>query len=246
MSFDSQQVSFLYAFIAGVLSFLSPCVLPLFPSYVTFITGLSLEEFNSGEGRGRVLRLTFLNSLFYIFGFSAVFIALGASATLLGQLLFDYQKIITKIGGVLIILFGLFIAGILKLDFLKREKKIHLLKKPAGYFGSFLVGATFAFAWTPCVGPILSAILLYASTKNKITEGIWLLSVYSLGLGLPFLLSSLALSTFLTHYNKFKKYYRYIMIFSGLLLIIIGILILTDHFSRLSGYLGLLPGLSGF
>lgn len=246
MSFDSQQVSFLYAFIAGVLSFLSPCVLPLFPSYVTFITGLTLEEFAASEGRWRVSYLTFFNSLFYILGFSAVFVALGASATFIGQFLYDYQNVIMKLGGVLIIIFGLFISGIIKMDFLQREKKIYLMQKPAGYFGSFLVGATFAFAWTPCVGPILSSILLYASTKHKITEGVFLLSAYSLGLGLPFFLSSMALNTFISHYEKLRKYYRYIMIISGILLIIVGILILTDHFRRLSGYLSILPGVSGF
>lgn len=246
MSFDSQQVSLFMAFLAGILSFLSPCVLPLFPSYVTFITGLTLEEFSQSESRGRIVRLTLLNSIFYILGFSAVFVALGASATFLGQFLFDYQNVIMKIGGVLIIIFGLFIAGILKIDFLQREKKIFLFQKPAGYFGSFLVGATFAFAWTPCVGPILSSILLYASTQNTLGEGVLLLCAYSLGLGIPFLLSSLMINSFISYYDRFKKYYRYIMIFSGILLIIMGILILTEYFRYFSGYFARLPGISKF
>ena len=193
------DISFTLAFLAGILSFLSPCVLPLLPSYISFITGMSFEDLTGSADRKRVRNLTITNSLIFIAGFSAVFIALGASSSVAGQILFRYQEWLRIIGGILIIIFGLFIAGFLKLDFLMRERKVHLAGKPAGYIGTFAIGMTFAAGWTPCIGPILGSILLYAGAKGSAVYGIKLLSVYSLGLAVPFFISSLAINSFLSY-----------------------------------------------
>ena len=236
----TEGVTYLVAFSAGLLSFVSPCVLPLIPAYISFITGLSLAELTEEDKKNTLRKGTMFNSLLFILGFSIVFVALGVSASLLGQFLLDYQWVFTKVGGVLIILFGLFIAGFLRLDFLYREKRIHLRTKPAGYLGSLMVGATFALGWTPCVGPILSAILLYASTSQSLASGIALLGAYSLGLGIPFFLSSLALNSFLIYFDRARRYIRAISLVSGVFLIVVGILILTDSFRVLSQYVNYL------
>jgi cytochrome c-type biogenesis protein len=230
----SQDLSLYIAFAAGLLSFLSPCVLPLVPSYLAFITGLSFEELTQEENRARRRKTIFLHSLMFGLGFSTLFTALGASATYLGQFLSAYRDTIRIAGGVLIILFGLFISGIFSLDFLQREKKLHLHRKPLGFLGSFVVGLTFAAGWTPCVGPILSSILLYASTKQDIWAGIFLLFAYSLGMGLPFLICSLALNTFLNTFRKTARHIGIITKVGGVLLILVGILLLTDSFAYLS------------
>jgi cytochrome c-type biogenesis protein len=233
----TESVSYLVAFSAGLLSFFSPCVLPLIPAYICFITGLSLSEITQEEKNSRLRAVTLVNSLTFILGFSIVFVALGASVSLLGQFFLEHQKIISRVGGVLIMIFGLFITGLIKMDFLQREKRVHLQTKPAGYLGSLLVGATFALGWTPCVGPILSAILLYASTSQSVTKGVLLLGIYSLGLAIPFFLSSLALNSFLVYFDRARKYIRAISVVSGIFLILIGLLILTDFFSTVSNYI---------
>ncbi|MFZ3123318.1 MAG: cytochrome c biogenesis protein CcdA [Thermodesulfovibrionales bacterium] len=229
------DVSFPLAFMAGVLSFLSPCVLSLVPSYVSFITGMSFEDLTGSTDRKRVRNLTITNSLVFIAGFSAVFIALGASSSAAGQILFQYQAWIRIIGGILIIIFGLFISGFLKLDFLMRERKVHLGGKPAGYIGTFAIGMTFAAGWTPCIGPILGSILLFASATGSAVYGIKLLSVYSLGLAVPFFISSLAINSFLSYSKKFQKYMRVIMIISGILLIAFGVIMLTNRLKDIAG-----------
>ena len=229
------DVSFPLAFMAGVLSFLSPCVLPLVPSYVSFITGMSFEDLTGSADRKRVRNLTITNSLVFIAGFSAVFIALGASSSVAGQILFRYQEWLRIIGGILIIIFGLFIAGFLKLDFLMRERKLHLGGKPAGYIGTFAIGMTFAAGWTPCIGPILGSILLYAGAKGSAVYGIKLLSVYSLGLGVPFFISSLAINSFLSYSKKLQRYMKIIMIISGILLIAFGVIMLTNRLKDITG-----------
>lgn len=229
-----KDISFSLAFLAGIFSFLSPCVLPLVPSYISFITGLSCEELKECKDKRKIQFLAMSNSLVFVSGFSTIFIALGASSSFIGKLLFDYQDWIRIIGGVLVIFFGFFIAGFLKFNFLSREIKVHLSGKPAGYIGSFFVGMTFAAAWTPCIGPILGTILLYAGSKGSAVFGFKLLSVYSLGLALPFLISSLAFNSFLAYSNKIRKYMRAIMITSGLLLIIFGIILLSNNVRLLS------------
>jgi len=229
-----KDVSLPLAFLAGFLSFLSPCVLPLVPSYVSFITGISFEDLTGGADKKRIRYLTITNSLSFIFGFSAVFMALGASSSAIGRILFEYQEWIRIIGGILIIVFGLFVAGFLKMDFLMRDRKMQLSGKPMGYAGTFLVGMTFAAGWTPCIGPILGTILLYASTQGSALSGIKLLAVYSLGLALPFFISSLAINSFLSYSRNLMKYMRVIMIISGLLLILFGIMLLTNRVRELT------------
>jgi len=229
-----KDVSFPLAFLAGFLSFLSPCVLPLFPSYVSFITGISFEDLTGGVDKKRIRYLTITNSLSFISGFSTVFMALGASSSAIGKFLFEYQESIRIIGGVLIIVFGLFVAGFLKMDFLMRDRKVHLSGKPVGYVGTFLVGMTFAAGWTPCIGPILGTILLYAGTQGSALGGIKLLAAYSLGLALPFFISSLAINSFLSYSRRLMKYMRGIMVASGLLLILFGVMLLTNRVGELT------------
>ncbi len=227
------DISVPLAFIAGVLSFLSPCVLPLIPSYVSFITGISFKDLTVGADRKKVRYLTITNSIAFILGFSTVFIALGVSSSAVGSFFFQYVDIIRIIGGILVIVFGLFIAGFLKLNFLMIQKKIYLSGKPAGYIGTFIVGMTFAAGWSPCIGPILGAILVYAGAKGSAFYGFQLLTAYSLGMAIPFLISALAINVFLSYSPKLVKFMRVIMIISGLLLIIFGILLLTDQIRTL-------------
>jgi len=232
-----QDISYSLAFLAGILSFLSPCVLPLVPSYVSFITGISFKDLTVSVDRKRIRYLTITNSVAFISGFSTVFIALGVSSSAIGSFLFEYLDLIRIIGGVLIIIFGLFISGFLKLDFLMKDKKIHLGGKPAGYLGTFIVGMTFAAGWSPCIGPILGTILVYAGSKGSAIYGLKLLAVYSLGLAVPFFISALAINSFLSYSKKLVRYMRVIMIISGLLLIVFGIMLLTDQVKYLTGLL---------
>ena len=198
------QVSLFAAFSAGLLSFISPCVLPLVPSYLSYITGLSVENLAKEEERERLRSAIILNALLFIAGFSTVFIAFGASASLIGQVLYEYQDIIRKVGGVLIIIFGLYLLGILKLNILMTERRlVHFESRPVGYFGSFLIGTAFAAGWTPCVGPVLGTILAYASTTESMSGGVMLLSAYSFGLGLPFFLTAFGMDTFLSYFKNF-------------------------------------------
>jgi len=241
----AQDLSLFLALAAGFLSFLSPCVLPLLPSYLVFITGLSLEELTRGDPQRKRRRIILLHSLLFVLGFSALFTVLGASATLVGQFLAAHRDTIRIAGGVLIIIFGLFVSGVLSLNFLQREKRLHLQAKPLGYVGSFLIGVTFAAGWTPCIGPILSSILLYASTADDLRSGILLLLFYSLGLGLPFLICSLALNSFLNAFQKAGKFLGVFTKVAGALLIIVGVLLLTNSFDLLNEALSRwLPALS--
>lgn len=230
------EVSFPLAFLAGILSFLSPCVLPLVPSYISFITGISFEDLTSSNDRKRIRFLTMTNSIAFILGFSSIFIMLGGSSSVIGRFLFTYQDWFRIIGGIVVIVFGLAVAGFLKVGFLSRERKFHLSGKPAGYIGTFFVGITFAAAWTPCIGPILGSILVVAGSKGSAAYGLKLLTIYSLGLAIPFFLSALAFNSFLSYSKKIRKYMKGIMIASGLLLIAFGVLLLTDNVSQLASY----------
>lgn len=230
------QVSILVAMGAGLLSFLSPCVFPLIPSYLAFVGGLSLEEIHGSVAHTRNRRQLLLHSGAFIAGFSAIFIAFGASATALGQLLFDYQLVIRKVGGVVVILFGLHIAGWLTIPFLMREKHLDLKGHPGGYLGAFLVGVTFAAGWIPCVGPILGSILVMASTSHTTGQGILLLAAYSAGLAIPFFLSALLFERFLRFFSRFKRLLPWVSRVSGLFLILVGVLLLTDYFTLLSTF----------
>jgi cytochrome c-type biogenesis protein len=230
-----QPVGVLVAFSAGLFSFLSPCVLPLFPSYLSIITGMSVSDLSSdlpADARRRVL----LHSIAFIVGFSLVFIALGASFSAAGQFLLDYRDLIRQVGGVLIVLFGLYIAGVLKLAFLGRTQQWELRNRPAGYAGSLFVGVTFAIGWTPCVGPILGAILSLASTSENIGRGIGLLVAYSAGLGVPFFLSSLALGAFLKFFRRYRPFIPVVERAAGVLLVIVGILVFTNYYLVLNAW----------
>lgn len=228
------QVSVLVAMGAGLLSFLSPCVFPLIPSYLAFVGGLSLEEMRGSVAHVKQRRQLLWHAAAFIVGFSSIFIAFGASATALGQLLFDYQLIIRKVGGVLVILFGLHIAGWLSLPFLMRERHVDLKAHPGGALGAYLVGVTFAAAWIPCVGPILGSILVMASTSQTVGQGILLLAAYSAGLAIPFFLSALLFGQFLHFFRRFNRLLPWVSRVSGLLLILVGVLLLTDYFTFLS------------
>ena len=225
-----EKVSFIMAFIAGIITFLSPCVLPLIPAYISYLTGISFHEF-SGEitkpERRKIKLLTTFHSLGFILGFSVIFVALGISVTFLGKFLFQYQLLLKRIGGALIIFFALVIMRVIKVPFLAKEKKLTYRKEGVSILGSMLVGATFAVAWTPCVGPILGSILIYASSTASMEMGIKLLIAFSLGLGLPFFLSALIINSFLTYIKKIEKYLKWITIAAGVILIIFGILLLT-------------------
>jgi cytochrome c-type biogenesis protein len=235
-----QEISGMIAFSAGLLSFASPCVLPLVPSYITYITGVSFKELTDVEARSKLRWATISHSFCFIIGFSLVFVLMGASATYLGQLLVQYQYWIMKGGGVLVILLGIHFTGIINIPFLHIEKRFEMRKRPLGYVGSFVVGVVFAAGWTPCIGPILSTILIYASTSKSVVTGILLLTYYSVGLGIPFFLCSLAFNSFLSAFDKIRRYMRIINIVSGLFLIGIGILFLTDTFKEINSYLNLL------
>jgi len=226
------NICYLGSFLGGALSFLSPCVLPLVPSYVSFITGISFEDFKSGD-KALIRKLTTINSLSFIFGFSTVFILLGVFSSFVGRIFAMYYDVIRVVGGIIIILFGLYVMGILKIGFLSTEKRVHLKSKPRGYIGSFVVGLSFAGGWTPCIGPILGSILFLASTAGSAFYGFKLLLVYSAGLAIPFFITSLAINTFLSHYGGMQKYMRPILIISGLLLIAFGIIFLTDSVALL-------------
>ena len=231
-----EHVSYAGAFIAGLLSFLSPCVLPLIPSYITYITGLSFADLQAEHPSHVVRQKAVLHSISFVLGFTLIFVLLGASATYIGSFLSHHAVLIRKIGGLLIILFGVHITGLIPFNFLLGEKRVTIHHKPSGYIGSFLVGLAFAAGWTPCIGPILATILMVAATEEQVYQGILLLLLYSLGLGIPFLLSSLAMHQFLTIFNRFRKYIRMFEIATGLFLIVVGILIYSNWLSRLSGY----------
>lgn len=234
----AQDVSFAVAFGAGLLSFLSPCVLPLIPSYVGFLTGMSVDELHGPARRGTAL----LHGLWFVAGFSVVFVLLGAAASTVGHLLRDYQHWVARAGGVLVILFGLYLLGVLRPAFLMRERRIHLARKPLGYFGSGIVGFAFGAAWTPCIGPILGGILTLAATAGGVRHGMALLAVYALGLAIPFLLTAFALDRFLGWFQRFRPYLVWVDRTAGALLIVLGLLLVTDSFTLLAGYLeGLTP-----
>lgn len=233
----SENISIFVAFSAGIISFLSPCILPLIPSYFAFITGISLEELSAGESLKKVRTKVMINSLMFILGFSLIFIALGASATFFGKFLARNIRWFEIIGGALVILFGLHFTGIFRLRFLDREKKVHFKKKPLGYLGTLLVGLAFGAGWTPCVGPILGSILTMAATTQNVVKGIILLSFYSLGIGLPFFISGVLIHKFFEYFKSIRKYFKVITAVGGVLLIIVGVLLILGYFSAVTAYL---------
>lgn len=236
---NSPEVTYIGAFIAGLLSFLSPCVFPLIPSYVMYITGMSYADMLAEHPSHVIRQKSIFHALCFICGFTLVFVLLGASATYIGSFLHEHAALIRKIGGILLVLLGIHVTGIVPLKFLLGEKRVSIKHKPAGYIGSFLVGIAFAAGWTPCIGPILAGILAVAATEEKVYQGILLLLVYSLGLGVPFFLSALAMHRFMALFNRFKKYIRVCEIITGILLMVVGVLIYGNWLSRLSGYVSI-------
>ena len=221
------------AFLAGLASFLSPCVLPLVPGYISFMSGLSLEELSSGEARPGAARRTALTALFFVLGFSAVFTALGASASFVGQLLAEHLPLLSRIAGVLVIAFGLHITGLVPIKWLYYTKRADTSKVAPGLLGSFVMGLAFAFGWTPCIGPILAGILALAATQETVARGVGLLFVYSMGLGVPFILTALGLNAFLRFFARYKRFIRWGEVAAGILLIGIGLLLLSNRMTWL-------------
>jgi cytochrome c-type biogenesis protein len=230
----SSNITLISAFVAGLLSFLSPCVLPLIPSYITYITGLSFADLQEEHPSHVVRRKTVIHSLLFIAGFTTVFVLLGASATLIGGFMQEHMKLIRRIGGVLIVLFGIHLTGLVPIHMLLGEKRFTIHNKPAGYVGSFLVGVAFSAGWTPCIGPILASILMIAATEETLNHGIFLLLAYSMGLAIPFLLSALALHRFLVAFNRFKRHIRLFEIATGIFLIVIGVMVYGNYLTKIS------------
>lgn len=219
------------AFSAGLLSFLSPCVLPLIPSYLTFVTGVGFDEL------GRARRSALVHALLFVAGFTLIFVTLGASATLLGRVLLHYRVWITRLGGALVVLFGLYLLGAVRVSAFDRERRVHLTNKPIGYLGTLLVGVAFGAGWTPCLGPILGAILTYTAAQADLTRGLPLLLAYSLGLALPFLVAAVAVERFLETVTRIRPYLARISQVSGVLLIIVGVMMMLDYFTIIGAYL---------
>ncbi len=235
----TEGLSIPVAFLAGVVSFLSPCVLPLVPGYISMLSGASMEELKSGAVpglAGKVLR----NSIAFVAGFSLVFTVLGASATAVGTFLQSHQRVFTMVAGVIIVVFGLHLTGLLKIPLLYRDVRMNATQPRRGLFGAFVLGFAFAFGWTPCIGPILTGILALAATRETVFQGMFLLAIYSAGLAIPFLLTGLGLSQFMKFYSGFRKHLHAVEVVSGVLLIGLGILMAFDKFKALSGYLSFL------
>lgn len=229
--------SVLTALIGGVISFVSPCVLPLIPAYISYISGYSVAELQAVENRAAVTRDVFFATLAFVLGFSVVFVALGASASAVGNFLAEQKWILEKIAGVIIVIFGIHLTGLFRIKFLDYEKKAQVSQKPMGLFGAFVMGVAFAFGWTPCIGPILGAILAIAAVQETVGQGMFLLFVYSLGLGIPFILSGLFMNLFFSFFGKVRRYFRAIEITAGVLLILAGVLIFTGQLQQLATYL---------
>ncbi|MBI5892911.1 MAG: sulfite exporter TauE/SafE family protein [Deltaproteobacteria bacterium] len=235
---SSNEIGILWALLGGLLSFISPCVLPLVPSYISFITGISFEELTSGENEKEIKKVILVNSIMFIIGFSLVFVSLGASASFFGQFFITYKEIIRKVGGIVIILLGIHVIGVINFRMLQQDKRLHFFReKPAGLLGSFLVGIGFAAGWTPCIGPILASILMIAAGSDTFLFGMLLMVTYSIGLAIPFLLTSLGINAFLKHFNRLKKHMRLVSFLTGAFLIVIGLLIYTNYLAIITGIL---------
>ena len=225
------QLGILIAFSAGLLSFLSPCVLPLVPSYITFITGMTLEDMQQTK------RETILHALVFVCGFSLIFLALGAGATVFGQLMLRYRDWISRIGGALIIVFGLYMLGVFNFAFMMKDTRLHLSDKPIGYLGTLVVGIAFGAGWSPCIGPILGAILTMAANEADLQRGLVLLAAYSAGLAVPFLLAAVMVERVLKVFAKVRHQMVWVNRIAGVMLVIVGILMVTNRFTMLSSWL---------
>jgi cytochrome c-type biogenesis protein len=228
---DPASLGLALAFSAGLLSFISPCVLPLVPSYLTFVTGVSFDDLGGSR------RAALVHALLFVLGFTVIFVALGTSATILGRVLIAYRVWITRAGGLLVVLFGLYLMGVVRIAAFDRERRVHLADKPVGYLGTVLVGVAFGAGWTPCLGPILGAILTYTAAAADLSRGLPLLLAYSLGLALPFLLAAVAVERFLETTKRFRRHLARVSQVSGALLLIVGVLMMLDYFTAMATYL---------
>lgn len=228
---SSSQLGLLIAFTAGLLSFLSPCVLPLVPSYVTFITGMTLEDLQQKK------REPILHAIVFVIGFSMIFLALGAGATVFGQLMLRYREWISRIGGGLIIVFGLYMLGVFNVSFLMKDTRLHLSDKPIGYLGTLVVGIAFGAGWSPCIGPILGAILTMAANEADLRQGLVLLAAYSAGLAVPFILAAVMVDRFLKLFARLRHQMIWVNRVAGVLLVLVGLLMVTGRFTLLSSWL---------
>lgn len=226
----------MFSLLMGLVSFASPCILPLIPSYVSYITGISYEELVSPGAQKKNVRTTLQHSLAFVAGFSIIFVLLGATASLMGQVLTQYLDVIRIVGGVLIIIMGVFVMDVVNIPFLQREAKLRLKTRPAGYIGTIVVGMIFGAGWTPCTGPFLGSVLALAMEADTLGRGMVLLVFYSLGLGIPFILSALAIGAFLTYSGRLKAHFKAIKIASGVVLIIMGLLLITNSMTLLTSY----------
>lgn len=229
--------SLLFSLLMGMVSFASPCILPLIPSYVSYITGISFDDLVGPDARRKNINTTLLHSLAFVAGFTFIFVILGATASIIGQLMTEYLKPIRIVGGILLIVLGLFVSDLIPIPFLQQDAKIHLKNRPAGFLGTFIVGVIFAAGWTPCTGPFLAAALMQAAQAETMTTGMVLLVFYSLGIGIPFILSAVAISVFLSSFKKLKDHFHAIKIASGAILVIMGLLLITDKWTLITSYL---------
>ncbi len=228
------DITILAAFAAGVVSFLSPCVLPLVPPYLSFLAGASLEELTENSADSIVRRRVIVSAIIFVLGFSTVFIILGATASFVGELLRSYLDPLAKVAGVIIIIMGLHFLGVFKLGFLNKDTRYQHTKRPRGMFGSYAIGVAFALGWTPCIGPVLGAILTVAASEDSVSQGAFLLAVYSAGLGVPFLASAYGINGFLRFMKRFRRHLGTMEKIMGGLLVLTGIMFLTGAMQRLS------------
>ncbi|MEA1900861.1 MAG: cytochrome c biogenesis protein CcdA [Thermodesulfobacteriota bacterium] len=222
-----ETITYPAAFFAGLLSFFSPCILPIIPSYFTFITGFSIEELTT-DCNAEIRRKVFLSTVSYVLGFSFVFVLMGASASLFGNIIYKYSNFIRITGGILIIIFGMHLIGLIRIRQLYHDKRIHIVKKPLHFLGPFLIGMAFAAGWSPCIGPLLGSILVLASNQENVWQGVMLLVAYSAGLAMPFVLVSIFVNFMLKFIKKASKILNYVNIFAGIFLILIGLFLISN------------------
>ena len=230
----TEAISYPAAFTAGLLSFLSPCVLPLIPAYFTFITGFSLEELTESRD-SEIRKKVFLSTILFVSGFSLVFILMGASASYLGGLIYNYRELIRIIGGIFIIILGVHLTGIIRIRGLDFEKRINMEKKPLHFFGTFIVGMAFGAGWSPCIGPLLGSIIIIAGSQETVWQGIVLLAIYSAGLAIPFIIMSVFINFLLIFIKKASRVSQYVNTVAGILLIIVGLILVTNKLYVLTG-----------
>jgi cytochrome c-type biogenesis protein len=230
----TQTVSFPAAFVAGLLSFFSPCVLPLIPAYFTFITGFSIEELTE-KYNSEIRKKVFLSTFLFVLGFSLVFILMGASASYLGGLMYTYKKLIRIIGGILIIILGIHLTGLIRIPGLDFEKRIALEKKPLHFLGTLIIGMAFGAGWSPCIGPLLGSILIIAGSQETVWQGVILLGIYSAGLAIPFIIISIFINFLLTFIKKASKVLKYVNVVAGVVLIVMGLILVSNKLYVFSG-----------